>query len=126
VTPPPATGGVTLSASTLTFTGTTATQSVTFTNNTGTRITFITASLSSGKYSQSNNCGEVAVGASCTATVIYYPANSGSDTGTLTLTSTAPNSPHVVNLAGSGGTTTTPPPTNCKNNGKKQIVGRGC
>jgi hypothetical protein len=58
--------------------------------------------------------------------VTYYPTNSGSDTGTLTLTSTAPNSPHVVNLTGSGGTTTTPPPSDCKNNGKKKIVGRGC
>ena len=99
---------------------------VVLTNNTGARITFITATLSSGKFSQSNNCGEVAAGGSCTATVTYYPNATGSDTGTLTLTSTAPNSPHVVNLSGTPGSTTTSPPSSCKNNGKKQIVGRGC
>ena len=130
-TPPPApTGGVTMSASTLSFTATSATQAVTFTNNTGVRVTFITASMSSAKFGQSNNCGEVAPGASCTATVTYYPTNSGSDTGTLTLTSTAPNSPHVVNLSGTPGTTTEPaptpttPPSDCKGRGKKPIVGR--
>ena len=39
-----------------------------------------------------------APGGSCTATITYYPTNSGSDSGTFTMTSTAPNSPHVVSL----------------------------
>ena len=74
---------------------------MTYTNNTGSQVTFIQATISSGKFGQTNNCGEVAAGASCTATVTYYRNNSGSDTATFTMTSTAPNSPHVVTLKGS-------------------------
>jgi hypothetical protein len=108
--PPPApapTGGVTTSAETLYF-NSSLTQTVTYTNNTGVTITFIQASMSSGKYGQANNCGEVAAGASCTATVTYYPTNSGADTATFTVTSTAPNSPHVVNLTRSAPPVTAP------------------
>ena len=99
VAPPPA--GVTLSAASLGFTGAGQTRTVTYTNNTGQRITFIQASMSSARFGQTNDCGEVAAGASCTARVTYYPSNAGSSTGSLTLTSTAPNSPHVVSLSGS-------------------------
>ena len=108
-TPPPSGTGVVLSATTLYF-GSSATQSVTYTNNTGSKVTFIQASISSAKYGQSNNCGEVAAGASCTATVTYYPSNSGSDTATFTMTSTAPNSPHLVTLTNTSAPVT-PPPT---------------
>src|SRR5690606_37831372 len=112
-TPPPPTSGsgITVSTSSLTSGTTQGTQSVTDTNKTSGKVTFMTATLSSGRYTQSNSCGEVAAGASCTATVTYPPNVSGSNTGTYTLTSTAPNSPHVVTLSASGGTTTTPPPT---------------
>jgi hypothetical protein len=91
--------GVTLSSTALGDFSSTRTQSVTYTNNTGSKITFIQASMSSTRYGQTNNCGEVAPGKSCTATITYYPTNSGSDTGTFTMTSTAPNSPHVVSLS---------------------------
>jgi P pilus assembly chaperone PapD len=96
-------GPVALSSGGLTFSEGARTQTVTFTNTTASRITFIQASLSSAKFGQANTCGEVAPGASCTATVTYYPQNSGSTTGTFTVTSTAPNSPHVVTLAAAGG-----------------------
>jgi hypothetical protein len=89
---------VTVSASTLYNFGATRTQAVTYTNNTGAKVTFMQASMSSARYGQANNCGEIAAGASCTATVTYYPTNSGSDTASFTVTSSAPNSPHVVNL----------------------------
>jgi hypothetical protein len=92
------TDGVALSATELNFSAGANTQTVTYTNNTGSRVTFIQASMSSTRFGQTNNCGEVAPGGSCTATVTYYPTNSGSDTGTFTMTSTAPNSPHVVSL----------------------------
>ena len=111
----PTTGGVSISPSILDFSGSNggkkrvASQVVTFTNNTGSKVTFIQAIVSSGKYVQSNNCGEVAAGASCKATVSYYPNRSGSETGTLTLTSTAPNSPHVVTLTSVAQTGTTEP-----------------
>jgi P pilus assembly chaperone PapD len=101
----PSTGsGVAVSVSQLGFGGSAGTRSVTYTNNTGARITFIKATISSGKFQQSNDCGEVAAGASCTANVTYYPSNSGSTTATFTMTSTAPNSPHVVTLSASGST----------------------
>jgi hypothetical protein len=90
-----------VSASSLTFTSTNRTQTVTYTNNTGVKVTFIQASISSGKFGQTNNCDEVAPGASCTATVTYYPGNSGGQSATFTMTSTAPNSPHQVSLKGS-------------------------
>lgn len=94
-----AAGGVKLSKTLLDFSGSNARkQKVTFTNQTGTSVTFIRASISSARFNQTNNCGVVAAGASCTATVTYYANGSGSGIGTLTLTSTAPNSPHVVNL----------------------------
>ncbi len=109
-TPTPTTGGVTASPASLTFGTTQSTQTVTFTNNTSTKVTFIQASMSSTKFGQTNNCGEVAAGASCTASVTYYPSNSGSTSGTYTLTSTAPDSPHVVTLTGGGTTTTEPTP----------------
>jgi hypothetical protein len=96
----PATGsGVTLSSTALGDFSGTRTQTVTYTNNTGSKVTFIQASMSSARFGQTNNCGEVAPGGSCTATITYYPTNSGSDNGTFTMSSTAPNSPHVVSLS---------------------------
>ncbi len=90
--------GVSQSAASLDFSGAT-TRTVTYTNNTGVKVTFIQASMSSARYGQTNNCGEVAAGGTCTATITYYPGNTGSDSGTFTVTSTAPNSPHVVSLS---------------------------
>ncbi len=92
--------GVSLSSAALSFGGS-GSKTVTYTNNTGAKVTFIQASMTSTRFGQTNTCGEVAPGASCTATVTYYPTNSGSDTGTFTVTSTAPNSPHVVSLSAS-------------------------
>jgi hypothetical protein len=93
-------GGVNLSTASLSFGGSAPTsQTVTYTNNTGSRVTFIQASMSSARFGQANTCGDVAPGASCSATVTYYPTNSGSDSGTFTMKSTAPNSPHVVSLS---------------------------
>jgi P pilus assembly chaperone PapD len=98
----PTTGnGVTLSATSLDFTAASPTRSVTYTNNTGAKVTFIQASMSSGKFGQSNNCDEVQPGASCTSTITYYPGGSGGNTATFTMTSTASNSAHVVTLKGS-------------------------
>ena len=92
-----------MSASQLGWGGAAGTRTVTYTNNTGATITFIKASISSGKFQQTNNCGEVAAGASCSATVTYYPTNGGSDTATFTMTSTAANSPARVTLSATPG-----------------------
>ena len=110
--PPAATSAVTstLSATSLTFGSGVTSQVVTYTNSSSTTVQFIQAAMSSGKFGQSNNCDAVAPGASCSATVTYYASNTGSDTGTFTVTSNAPNSPHVVTLAANGASTPTPPP----------------
>ncbi len=102
-TPPstPSGSGVSLSASALAFSGVQSTETVTFTNNTASRVTFIQASMTSGRFGQTNNCDEVAPGASCTAVVTYFSTNSGAKDGTFTVTSTAPNSPHVIQLSAS-------------------------
>ena len=96
----PVSSGIDVSASTLSFGATSSSQTVTFTNKTGKTVQFIKAAMSSGKFQQTNNCDAVAAGASCQANVTYYPGNSGSTTGTLTVTSDAPNSPHVITLKG--------------------------
>ncbi|HUP30949.1 MAG TPA: right-handed parallel beta-helix repeat-containing protein, partial [Usitatibacter sp.] len=100
-TPPSTPSGVAMSTAALNFGAVQSSQSITYTNNTSVMVTFIRATMSSGMFGQSNSCADIAPGASCTATVTYYPGNSGSTTGTLTLTSSAPNSPHVVSLTGS-------------------------
>jgi hypothetical protein len=105
-------GAVSLSATSLTFNTINRTQTVTYTNNTGSTVTFIQASMTSGKFGQTNDCTDVAAGASCTATITYYPNNSGSSSATFTVTSTAPNSPHVVSLSG-------------KNNNKRLVLSGG-
>jgi Pectate lyase superfamily protein/F5/8 type C domain/Abnormal spindle-like microcephaly-assoc'd, ASPM-SPD-2-Hydin len=110
-----ATGGPALSASpaSLTFPGTAigtsaATQSVSVTN-TGTSSATISGVSVSGDYSETNNCGTLAVNASCTVTVTFTPTATGSRTGTLTVTSNANNSPTKVGLSGTGASNT---PTN--------------
>ena len=95
----PVSGSVSLSATALDFrNGSASTRTVTYTNNTSSTVTFIQASIDSGKYGQTNNCGEVLPGKSCTATVTWYRSNTGSNSATFRMTSTAPNSPHLVTL----------------------------
>ncbi|HWG24370.1 discoidin domain-containing protein, partial [Actinospica sp.] len=83
-----------------------ASKSVTVTN-TGTASATVSGVSVSGDFTQTNNCGTLAVNASCTATVTFTPTAAGSRTGTLTVTSNANNSPTTVGLSGSGiGSTT--------------------
>ena len=78
-----------------------ATQTVTVTNS-GTTAATVSGVSASGDFSQTNNCGTVAVAASCTVTVGFTPSASGNRTGTLTITSNANNNPTTVALSGSG------------------------
>jgi len=80
---------------------TSASQAITV-SNTGTTSASISAVTASGDYTQTNNCGSVAVGASCTVNVSFRPTASGTRTGTLTVTSDATNSPTTVALSGTG------------------------
>ncbi|MET7398601.1 choice-of-anchor D domain-containing protein [Dactylosporangium sp. NPDC005572] len=83
---------------------TSAAQAVTVTNS-GTAAATVTGVSVSGDYTQTNNCGSIAVGASCVVNVSFRPTATGTRTGTLTITSNASNSPTTVSLTGTGGST---------------------
>jgi len=54
-------------------------------------------------FSQTNTCsGPIAVNATCTITVTFTPTTIENQTGTLTLTDNAPNSPQVLLISGNG------------------------
>lgn len=84
--------------------GNSSTRTVTLTN-TGALALAITRITTTGSsvFSQTNNCGSsVGPQAKCTITVRYRPSRSlSSDSGTLTIDTNAPNSPHNVPLKGS-------------------------
>ncbi len=98
-----------LSASSLNFpsqtiNGTSATQSLTFTNA-GSNSISLSAVTVTGDFAQSNNCSATLVaGASCTVNVTFTPTEVGVRTGTVSFTDNAPQSPQVVSLAGTGET----------------------
>ncbi len=92
--------------SSLAFAGTvvgssSATQAVTV-SNTGTTSATVSGVTASGDFSQTNTCGTLAVGASCTVTVQFTPTTSGNRSGAVTITSNANNSPTSIALSGSG------------------------
>ncbi|MBF9066530.1 choice-of-anchor D domain-containing protein [Streptacidiphilus fuscans] len=85
---------------------TASTQAVTVTNS-GTTSASVSGVSVSGDFTQTNNCGTVAVGASCTVNVGFAPTAAGTRTGTLTVTSNANNSPTTVALSGTAADSTT-------------------
>jgi hypothetical protein len=77
-------------------------QSVTLSNS-GSATLNITGIAHTGDFGHTTTCGStLASGANCTINVTFAPTSRGSRTGTLTLTSDAPGSPHTVNLSGNG------------------------
>jgi hypothetical protein len=77
-------------------------QSVTLTNR-GNATLAIAGITASGDFTQTNNCGRsVAIGSSCTITVIFDPTGSGTRSGTLRILDNAPGSPQMVSLSGTG------------------------
>jgi hypothetical protein len=84
-----------------------AAQSVTV-SNTGSAAASVSSIATSGDYTQTNTCGSsIAAGGSCTVSVTFHPSASGTRTGTLTVTSSATNSPSSVSLTGTGVATST-------------------
>ncbi|GAA3121022.1 hypothetical protein GCM10010530_48820 [Kribbella aluminosa] len=77
------------------------TQTVTLTNS-GTASATVSGVAATGDFSQTNNCGAVPVGASCTVTVTFRPTASGARSGGVTVTSNANNSPTSISLTGNG------------------------
>lgn len=97
---------VTLSSSSLVFASqqistTSLGQALTITN-TGNASLSISDIAASGDFTQTNNCSTVAAGAGCTITVKFVPTVVGKRTGTITITDSAPGSPHSVSLTGTG------------------------
>ncbi|MFI9387923.1 choice-of-anchor D domain-containing protein [Kutzneria sp. NPDC052558] len=90
-----------------TVVGSTATaQTVTVTNS-GTTAATVSAVSVTGDYSQTNNCGTIAVGGSCAVTVSFKPTTGGARNGAVTITSNANNSPTSIALSGTGIDSTT-------------------
>ena len=77
-------------------------------SNTGTGTLTVSGIVASSQFAQTNNCTDVAAGASCTVQVTFTPAvNSGAAlnsstpvSGSLTVTHNAPGSPGSVSLSG--------------------------
>jgi len=81
---------------------TSAAQTVTV-SNTGTAAAGSVSVATTGDFAQTSTCGStIAAGASCTVSVSFQPTASGARTGSLTVTSSASNSPTTVALAGTG------------------------
>ena len=83
--------------------GTTApAQTVTLTNAGNGPLT-ISSITATGDFSQTSNCGgSLGAGASCSMSVTFTPATSGTRQGTLTVTDNASGSPQSASLSGTG------------------------
>jgi hypothetical protein len=76
---------------------------VTLTNNQSVSLTNISITVTGAAYSQVNTCGtSIAAGAQCTITVTFAPKTSGSQTGMVTISDSALNSPQTISLKGAG------------------------
>ena len=81
---------------------TSAAQTVTVSNPGSTSASISQLSVS-GPFSQTSTCGAtLGAGASCTVSVTFAPTAAGAASGTLTVASSAPNSPLSVPLSGTG------------------------
>ncbi len=86
-------------------------KSVTLTNSDATSMTIGNVAITGPNAAEflifSKTCGSsLAASASCTATILFKPAATGTRTATLGLTDTATNSPQTVALSGMGTTST--------------------
>jgi hypothetical protein len=76
-------------------------QVVTVTN-TGANSVTISAASTSGDFGQTNNCGTVAAGDTCSISVKFSPTASGARSGTLSVSGNFTGSPQTLNLSGTG------------------------
>jgi hypothetical protein len=93
--------GIALNFGTQTVGVASATQTVTITNIGSASLTVTTVSAS-GDFSQTNNCGTVAVADACAVTVGFTPTATGTRSGSLIVTDNGSNSPQVIPLSGFG------------------------
>jgi hypothetical protein len=77
--------------------------SVLLANTSATGSVGITNIAIQGDFSQTNNCPKTLGAATrCELQLTFSPTVAGNRTGTITITDTAPGSPHVINLIGTG------------------------
>jgi hypothetical protein len=108
---------VTLSPTSLSFgsqsVGTSVTQNITVTNSGSATLNITSASVSgtnSGDFTVADGCtSSIAPAGTCTISVKFDPANTGSRTATLSIADNASGSPQTVALSGTG--TSGPTPT---------------
>ena len=81
---------------------------LTFVNPSSKQIS-VSSIAASGDYAQNNNCATLNAGNYCTINVMFTPAAVGVRQGAITITDTAPGSPHVVSLSGIGTTVSISP-----------------
>jgi hypothetical protein len=78
-------------------------QSITLTDSGNGQLT-VTGIQATGDFAQTNNCSTVAAnGGTCTAQVTFTPTATGSRTGMIVFTDSAPNSPQTISLSGTAG-----------------------
>ena len=108
---PSSTGSLKISPDSYTFpnqaTGTTSpAETLTVTNSLTTSLTISSIKIPA-PFSETNNCGTLAGGASCTVSVTYAPTASGYTSADLTFTYNAAGSPQTVFIAGNSGAAVT-------------------
>jgi hypothetical protein len=102
-----ATPAVSLSTSTLTFSGqfvgsTSAAQVVTVTNTGTANLNFSSITVS-GDFAQTNTCGTgLSAGSACSVSVTFNPTQAGTRNGILSIADNASGSPQTVSLTGTG------------------------
>ena len=87
-------------------------KNFTLTNNAVVALSISSITASNPDYTQTNTCGSsVAAKGHCTISVTFTPSNIGTETGTLTVTDGALNSPQTASLTGAGIAQATVTPT---------------
>ncbi|HTZ83098.1 MAG TPA: Ig-like domain-containing protein [Candidatus Acidoferrales bacterium] len=82
-----------------------AAKRITLTNS-GSAVLTITSIIASASYTETNTCGHsVPAKKSCVISVSFAPTVTGTNSGTITITDNAGNSPQTASLTGTGTTT---------------------
>ena len=77
--------------------------------NTGNQSITITSVAASGNFAVTHNCGSgLTASGSCSLNATFTPSATGARTGTITVISSSPISPHLVTLSGTGVTAIAP------------------
>ena len=86
---------------------TSAAQTVTV-SNPGSTAASVSSISTSSPFAETNTCGgSIPAGGSCTVSITFAPTSGGAASGTLSVATSAPGSPLIVALSGTGVTSTT-------------------